>query len=623
MTQLLTMRDVAELAGVQRPVVSMWRQRRTVRGHAVDFPAPVRREGRVDLFDRTDIELYLAETGRGNNREAGLDAASFAVPEADLETVIALLVLAKLAGDGIGEADLAQLAEAHDPDDELLRSEVASASAETVRYVDDLMAASYGPADALARLDSSRMGRGRGRGELADDGVRLVAAVARALLVHLGSDRAQLVDGSAGRAEFGLDVAQRLDRGLVVAGERAPTRGLRRRAALSGHLADAATGPRVRLEGLIGLDPEDALRRLDDLQLELGGDDVGLAVGPASVLCDRLSPELDRQRDELLREHRRVRAVVRLPRGLWRGAPRMALGLWVCAGSVPTSDRIALADLGDLAPAEIDAETLATDLVAAVADDPRRAKGYLLGREAGLVRAWQYVVPRGFRVASASTTVDQLVAVRRELATFSEPLPDIGVAPTPAGGSALRRVTLAALRAERLVRLVSGSRLDLAWADPAGTVEIADLTGAWPTGTAFDPLELEARAPRAIRTEPGDLVFTSNPPRAQVDDRGGRVVATPNRVLRLAEQAPLGPHTLAAQINQLAATATDPDAWPIALPDGSRAEHALAQLDAVRRDLDRRRAGLERLTTHLVGGLADGSLTLDSPDEDPTTKEND
>ena len=98
--ETLTLQDIADLARVQRPVVSMWRRRRTVRGIEIPFPTPVLRSGDVEQFARDEVVSWLEATGRGNNPEARQDAPALSVPAGtDLEDAVVLLCLYALAGE--------------------------------------------------------------------------------------------------------------------------------------------------------------------------------------------------------------------------------------------------------------------------------------------------------------------------------------------------------------------------------------------------------------------------------------------------------------------------------------------------------------------------------------------
>ena len=210
-TPTLNLQDIAELAHVSRPVVSMWRRRPRARGREIPFPRPVTTVASVERFDRDEIVRWLEETGRGNNKEARQDAPAIAVPDGvDLEDVVTLLCLHTLTGEdltgedltGDGAERLVALAERADAGDRLLLREVRSLGVTPglLGYVDDLVEASYGAPDALSRVESGRLAR-----EAADRGVteelaallRAVAAAGRAYL----DDRFQ---GVSGRRPVGI-----------------------------------------------------------------------------------------------------------------------------------------------------------------------------------------------------------------------------------------------------------------------------------------------------------------------------------------------------------------------------------------------------------------------------------
>lgn len=65
----LSLRDIADLAGVRRSVVSMWRNRPLVRGRRHPFPAPVAVINGVEQFSRDEMVEWLERTGRGRNSE--------------------------------------------------------------------------------------------------------------------------------------------------------------------------------------------------------------------------------------------------------------------------------------------------------------------------------------------------------------------------------------------------------------------------------------------------------------------------------------------------------------------------------------------------------------------------
>ena len=156
----LTLQDIADLAKVERAVVSMWRNRSQVRGQLIPFPQPVAEVGGIARFDRSEVVDYLERTGRGKNAEARLDAATVGAPEGwSLEDLVTLLCVRHLAGDlaHLTDEECVDLAWELDPADESFASEIAAlgdTGAARV-FIDGLMAASFGGADALAKLESS------------------------------------------------------------------------------------------------------------------------------------------------------------------------------------------------------------------------------------------------------------------------------------------------------------------------------------------------------------------------------------------------------------------------------------------------------------------------------------
>src|SRR4051794_27831717 len=97
--QTLTLQDIADLARVRRPVVSMWRRRTTVNGRVVLFPQALFSVGGSERFDRDEIVAYLETTGRGNNTESRQDAPATGVPDGvDREDIVTFLCLHALTG---------------------------------------------------------------------------------------------------------------------------------------------------------------------------------------------------------------------------------------------------------------------------------------------------------------------------------------------------------------------------------------------------------------------------------------------------------------------------------------------------------------------------------------------
>ena len=157
-------------------------------------------------------------------------------------------------------------------------------------YVDDLIGASYGPADALTRLETSRVGRELGLRDLTADAVDVVRTVVGAARTHIGGDGVPLIP--AGDPALALSVAAP-EGSLVVHARDAATRELRRRALILGVDVDSvAYRPTVTVSSLVGLTDREALDGLDDVVLDLAPGCAAVVLGPARELTDHLAGSL-------------------------------------------------------------------------------------------------------------------------------------------------------------------------------------------------------------------------------------------------------------------------------------------------------------------------------------------
>ena len=105
---LVSLADIARLARVQRPVVSMWRKRPAARGEIIPFPQPRATHDAHEVFDLAEVLGWLERTGRGNNPDARIEAPlALRVPArhggetATLEAVLALSSLPVLRAIGV------------------------------------------------------------------------------------------------------------------------------------------------------------------------------------------------------------------------------------------------------------------------------------------------------------------------------------------------------------------------------------------------------------------------------------------------------------------------------------------------------------------------------------------
>ncbi len=610
----LSLQDIADLAHVQRPVVSMWRARPRVRGREIPFPQPVTSSGGLDRFDRDEIIAWLEATGRGNNREARQDAPALSVPDGtDLEDVVTLLclyVLTREELDSLDPEELLDRARQVDPDDRLLLRETRTmpVAPHLLRYVDDLVEASFGVPDALARLQFGRLKREAGDRGLSDDLVAVVRAAVAAGRAHLGED-----------AVLAPPADHRLARGLtegftsvLLDGDDPASRALRRRAVIGGIEVVGDARAAVRVLSVVGEPGIRALDAADDLVVSLGHADVGVVIGPASLLCDRVLGEAERLRAETLRTGRLAMAV-RLPRGHWKAAHRQSLGLWVLdGGREATSIRVA-----DLASVRLDLDDFSTDVAAALQLTEHRAYRYARRMPLAPILTGSPVVPRGVAAVphASPAAISPLDRIHVAALRTNEPVRGFDVvAASTMSHLVPRRRSLGELHGGRLIEMRRGRRIDLSLADPAGTVAVLSLDGST-DGVRFDPFDADQRYPDAARTEAGDVIFAERPrPAARVDARGGALVASPARILRLRSGAPLGPHTLAAIINELVPPSSEWRTWtvPELLPAEAEAlEAALSAATDHLAELRRHERAARDLITGLIEGVAAGAITLD------------
>jgi hypothetical protein len=611
----LTMQDVADLAKVRRPVVSMWRKRPTVRGVSIPFPAPVSTVDGVERFASGEIVDYLQRSGRGNNADAPLDVPAVAVPDGiDIEDVVTLLALHALTGDDMAgstrEARVRRAME-HDPDDQLLVSEIEALDPPTalLEYIDELVEASFGLADALARVEGGRLKREVAPRDLTAGAVDVLGCLVSACAIYQGREGISL---SAEGDPLSIRVADRSGLPLMAIDRRT-----RRRAVIKDvEFGDAAPSS-VRFASVLGLNLADALDVADDVVLGLSSGQLAVIVGPAEVFTDDIRGELQRRRANVLRVGS-VIAALRLPRGMWREAHRQSIAVWVCGGGTKVTHPW-VADLA--AVPTLDLTDLAADIAGALDGTEDRAYRYARQIDLNGVLVSGALVPRGVRapVMRSADALDHVDRVHAATLVTTTPMDDLDVLVRPSPGRLrVRHRSLGELCADEKVIMKRGSRISGAGATPGGTVTVlpSELSG----GFAFDPLDAERRYPRAMRTQPGDVIFVEKPQaRAWVDHGGGAMVISPARVFRLDLGATVGPRLLAAVINTTGRGASEWQTWPvpeISRAEADRIEAALADVDRYESELHRRADAVDDLKKALIDGVAAGALTLDAQ---PTT----
>jgi predicted DNA-binding transcriptional regulator AlpA len=616
----LTLRDIADLAGVQRPVVSMWRRRTRVRGETVSFPKALPGAGAVERFSRAEVVEWLALTGRGNNPAHRLDAPALSAPVGvSLEDLVTLLCL-----HAHGDSDLAdltatereELARRSDPHDEFLLAEVRQLSAtdEVMRFVDELVEASFGLPEALTRLEKGPAGRALGQRALMSEALELVTAVVRAGMLFLDPEGVP-VSCTGEPPSLALAVAS-VSRALVIRGSGPAERALRRRAYLyEVDVVDQVVGPMVRVQSVLNLETDAALERVDEFVLDLERGNLGVLIGSAGTLCERLRGEHERNRASTLRM-RRLAAALRLPRGMWRDAHRQALALWVCGGGL-TVERPMVADLGAETPSEVSLGDVAADVSGALSAGGGRAFRYLRAVDIGSVLTGAPLVPPGARALQLGTPPSgHLDRVRAAALRTAEPETPFDVLVTEAPGRILlRQRSLGELRDAKTLTMLRGSRIDLTHAISSGSIAVLSADGTT-DGMMLDPFDAARRYPRAYRTEAGDVVFVDgSEPAARVDEHGGSLVASPSRILRLRQDAGIGPNTLAALINHQARRG-EWQSWNVPLLDASAAaalEQALTEAVRYGSSLRRRQEAVHDLINALIDGVAAGAVNVVQP----------
>jgi len=367
----------------------------------------------------------------------------------------------------------------------------------------------------------------------------------------------------------------------------------------------------VRVLSVVGESDLDAIDAVDDLVVSLAGTDIGVVLGAASLLCDPLVGGLEQQRSQTLRVGSLALAV-RLPRGLRKAAHRQSLALWILRGG---------RDAPSLRMADLDGDTiarddLASDVTAALQLTEHRAYRYARRGELAPVLSGGPVVPRGVRaVRLGSPAVTHLDRIQAATLTTSESVPGWDVSVVPALGQiVLRRRSLGELDRAGLIDVRRGSRIDVARADPNGTVRVLSADGST-NDVRLDPFDARQLYPRATWTEPGDVVFVQQPqPMARVDSVGGALVASPSRILRLGPGSAIGPHTLAAVVNELVPEDSEWQTWNMPDLPGNEAdalELALAAAAEHLVELRRHERAVRDVISNLIEGVAAGAVTVD------------
>lgn len=603
---LMSMRDIAELAGVRRPVVTTWRRR-----HA-DFPGHAGGDLAQPLFDPRQVADWLVSTGRAERdkidpdlsvytlaglggRMASRDLIAFATALICLRHLNGDEALADGADDVIGS--LRERADIADPGDELLLAEILRLPRDVgwlAAAIDDLVEAAWGCSEAFERIMQAR--RRLGAADIFATGV--TAELARLIAKLSGAAERARLDGSvivtdlsAGPGDLLTAVVDLLGPDALptcTAAERDPylARLVRRRLAVHGiplvdmdvragsTLLDESGDPDVIVTQVPYVPGEarsavDVLDIVDDVSLRLAPGCSAVLLGPADILAGELKPysEAERRRVAFLKDGM-VESVIRLPGGLVPFRPGYETALWVLtsARESPWSGRVLLADVSD--------RELTADVVDALAEDvvTWRRDGYdpkahtrsfsaqvLVGDLVDRPRPLTDKPPRSPRIAreDGAERLSRLLSLETEL--------DATAAYATAVRQPIRGNAAAEVRAQpvtesigRLARdhrltVLKGTRFDPADVGGGGHHAVIgpdEVLGLRRPGErTIDRVLLAARYPRAMLTEPGDVFITVIPAfGALVHSDGFAVAEFPARVLRIPEngRALLTPRVLAA-----------------------------------------------------------------------------
>ncbi|MGA4670617.1 hypothetical protein ACPCG0_12635 [Propionibacteriaceae bacterium Y1923] len=630
MPPTLSLAEVARLADVQRPVVSMWRRRPKA---GLGFPSPLP-DGRFDALEVVD---WLEATKRGNNPDArgdlaiGTTLSSTADPEllAILRLLVATRALLNEPLAGLDPDDLLDEAEELDPDDEFFFTELDAldqpAFEDRATQADALADAAWHPRNAYEQLnDALSRSSATHDPRLASELVDLLAATATALL----GPRATIVDVLGSCTDVTI---------AMVANEDLPTpdvtiaSGAAARTTLLRYRVHGVTPRLVELGGDWALHAgnlvlarlpdhaDSAFDLLDEVALQLPSGSHALLVGPAQLLTDPLTPALVGRRDAHLRSGL-LRAAVRLPQGLTRGGTREHLALWLLS---PTDEQLPLW-AGDVSGREFSAalrQNLLDDLLAATAGNSRarafltleRAdRGQVLARGTSLAES-----PNARPQESTHSPADDSARIQALRTMLNTKLPDVfphePVAVAPSTGYTMR---LGDAVGQKAVTIQPGTRLvDL----PSGSIRVWDVA-AMTTGTrrTVDLLALTQAHPGLHLTEPGDVVFTSSgTPRAIVDVDGGSVVAYPARALRVVSER-LVPSAIAGAINAVATGNSKWRTWelPVSNIDRAQADTIMQHLQDWETQLEQRQTQLHELRRLVTRSVLSGAITLTSTTEE-------
>lgn len=650
MTITLSAGEIAELAGVKRPVVTIWKGR-----PVPEHPFPTADED--DRYPADEVLDWLEATGRGNNRHARVDfalkqALSPNTPTEVLEDLLALAAARCVVGEelsGLDPEDVLDAVEEADGDDEWLWSEVEHADFQLAPLVDLAVGASWSPEDAHDRILSTLEARRPAQHTLGSRTVALLADTVRYCLSPGGA----VVDvaGSATTAVLELQrdedlpeievVVPGAGRDVRLSRQRMDIRSLPNRSPRFSDDWELSPGSVAVLR--LPVDTDEAWNLLEETSMQLGRGMTCLALGTPDQLIGPLGAASAQARARLLRA-RLLRATVELPHRrdgrtvveqvLWVLSPvaneqddlqRMMDALTGRRRPLPpptTTSSVVDTTFADLSTATRTSQALVLDLAAAASGDHRHRMRVL--------RPVRLRVPdpgEGIQMARGTFTdelgalpVDDAARINELLQRLSAQLPETlaqheataarrQAASLVTVGDAVRRSMLSVHSGLRAMADVPRGGQGLVWTAAAVTLgrpEQMDLT------------QLKTRVRRGRRTRPGDVVFSNvGKPSAVVDTAGGALVAFPLRALHVRGDAELSPAGIASAINALPPDSGAWREWRIPLATyRARADDFLRLVEDYEQELESRKNAVQDLRRLVARSVPTGAVQLRAIDDD-------
>ncbi|QQB83312.1 DNA-binding protein [Corynebacterium amycolatum] len=624
----ISMQRIADLADVQRPLVTMWRKRHSG-GSDAPFPEPLlpvesaaARDTQLK-FDAIEVAKWLVETDHGNNSDAVADAPFYSdlFNEAVEDPRVWAALVAHARG---GEEVTPETVRDELFSESLVPSEILEGDLEhAVTSANILAEAAFSATKVLVEIIRRR--RSQTPEALVENAEALLAAIGSELIKELHRDketREVLAFGPGGGAwaqhaieshesplgigfehdDFTPELCLSLARGIEVL-----------------EVTDEWDPSAVAFLQWASAKQDDAQELFDQIGYVQSGLDARgcvVVIAPAELLIESSNAVVNLERRNFLwgsknNLHSSLRYAALFPHGWTRSLGQSQLALWILRTRDPEkfdSDLVILADYSSLDFSGTRPRQFVMDVLAAVNDEvsPRQHAFYN-----SLV-----LTDENLRMRNSLRPIRERVSEKEEIATIAElrlqadavgvdlsRVPNLQQAGNPY--EIHRRKLLSWTEATKqpapLVKVIKGSKLqDLDTGNPDGTIPVigrSELSGLAPAGARkANIVDISVKLPRSTLTEPGDVVWIYlNKPVAIVDAQGGSLVEAPAQILRCMKtrarsKTPLeevtSPYLLAEQLGH--AQTKDKKAWQVPVIEQRDAE----VFEAVMREVDARRAEL-------------------------------